>query len=134
MERSEIEGLVARWLDIVESGNVALFDEILSENVVDHSGATPELGPETFKRRALALRGAFWNLEATLDELIVERTRIAWRWRVEGTHGGSFGGVAATGKRVTMRGVNFQRLEQGRVVEHFTLADTAGLLALLRPA
>jgi steroid delta-isomerase-like uncharacterized protein len=134
MERSEIEGLVKRWLSIVESGNVALFDEILNENVADQSGATEVFGPETFKRRALAMREAFSDLEATLDALVVEGTRIAWRWSVQGTHSGAFGGIAATGKRVKMRGVNLQRLEQGRVVEHFTLADTAGLLALLRLA
>lgn len=132
MERSEIEALVRRWLSIVSSGNVALFDEILNENVVDQSGPTPEHGPEPFKRRALALRAAFTDLDARLDELVVEDARIAWRWSVLGTHVASFGGVAATGKRVSLRGVNFQRIAGGRVVEHFTLADTAGLLAALR--
>jgi steroid delta-isomerase-like uncharacterized protein len=132
MERSELEALVRRWLSIVASGNVALFDENLNENVVDRSGSAPEYGSEPFKRRALAVSDAFSNLEATLDELVVEGTRLAWSWSVRGTHVASFGGVAATGKRVTLRGVNFQRVADGRIVEHVTLADSAGLMAALQ--
>jgi predicted ester cyclase len=132
MERFEIEDLVLRWLSIISSGNVALFDEILSQDVCDRSGASPGYGTETFKLRARAVRDAFSDIETALDELVIEGSRLAWRWSVNATHTASFAGVAATGKRVTLRGANFQRIESRRIVEHFTLADTFGLLASLR--
>jgi predicted ester cyclase len=134
MKRSDIEALVERWLDIVRTGNVTLFEEILSENVRDDSAAVPSYGVETFKLRALALHRAFSDLQTSLDELVVDvqNSRIAWRWSVHATHTGEFAGIAATGRRITLRGVNIQRIESKRIVEHFSIADTSALLASLR--
>ena len=132
MERPQIEDLLLRWLSIIQTGNVALFDDILSEYVCDHSSAAPAYGTQTFKLRARSVHDAFSDLETALEALVVEGDRIAWRWSINATHTAPFAGIAATGKRVTLRGVNFQRLENGRIVEHFTLADTFGLLTSLR--
>jgi predicted ester cyclase len=128
VERDEIRRLLDRWLnEAVVAGNVAIFDQLLSSDVLD-LGAANARGSAPFKQRALAVHSAFSELSASLDELLVDGERIAWRWSVEGTHTGTFGGVAPTGRRVTLRGANFQRLAGGRIVEHWTLADTFGLL------
>ena len=128
MERHAIQLLVERWLtEAIRDGNVAVFDQLLTENVCDNSGATKTNGRESFKGRAAAVHAAFSSIEVALDELVVEGDRVAWRWSLSGTHIGAFAGIAATGRRVTLRGVNFQRLESGRVAEHWTLADSSGL-------
>jgi predicted ester cyclase len=41
-------------------------------------------------------------------------------------------GVPATGRRVVLPGINIQRIAGGKVVEHWSQADFAGLLAQLR--
>jgi hypothetical protein len=38
---------------------------------------------------------------------------------MRGTHLGAFQGVPATGKKITLRAVNVQRIRNGRVVEHW---------------
>jgi steroid delta-isomerase-like uncharacterized protein len=133
MERSAIEGLVKRWLEEgIVAGNVDVFDELLTEDVADLTGGTAVRGSEPFKRRARAVQAAFSNLEVVVDDLVIAGDRAAWRFSLTGTHTGSFAGVEPTGRRVTLRGVNFQRFADGRVSEHWTLADTFGLLAALR--
>ncbi len=130
MGRNAIEELVRRWLnEAICNGNVAIFDELLAENVCDSSGGAKAFGSEPFKQRARAVHGAFSKIEVALEELVIDADRLAWRWSLTGTHTGAFAGIAATGRRVTLRGVNFQRVrsEDGRVVEHWTLADLAGL-------
>jgi len=128
MERNAIEQLVRRWLhEAVGGGNAAIFDELLAENACDISGCAKVFGSGPFKSRTRAVHAAFSSIEVELEELVIDRDRIAWRWRLSGTHTGAFAGVAATGRRVTLRGVNFQRVESGRVAEHWTLADLAGL-------
>jgi len=130
MERNAIEELVRRWLSgAIRDGNVAIFDELLAEDVRDCSGGSELFGSDSFKSRARAVHAAFSSIEVALDQLLIDGDRIAWRWRLTGTHTGAFAGVAASGRRVTLRGVNFQRLrsEDGRVAEHWTLADLAGL-------
>jgi len=130
MERHAIEQLIWRWLsEGIRDGNAAIFDELLAENVCDQSGGGKAFGSETFKLRARAVHAAFADIEVAVDELVVDGPRIAWRWSLSGTHIGAFAAVAATHRRVTLRGVNFQRVEGGpvRVIEHWTLADLAGL-------
>jgi steroid delta-isomerase-like uncharacterized protein len=132
MERTAIEQLIWRWLhEAISAGNVAVFDQLLAEDVRDNSGGGVSQGRESFRRRASAVHAAFSDIEVALDELVVERNSIAWRWSVTGTHTAAFAGFAATGRRVTLRGVNFQRIEAGRVAEHWTLADMFSLAQAL---
>lgn len=133
MNRSAIEVLVQRWAgDAVAAGRTEVFDELLSEDVRDRSGAVESRGRDSFKARARAVRSAFTDVTVTVDQLVAEGDSIAWRWTLTGTHTATFLDVAATGKKVVLRGVNFQRLRDGRVVEHWTLADIAGLARQLR--
>ena len=114
MERPAILALIERWLHAAVA-QPELFEQLVLGD------ATP------FEQRAAALRSAFTDRRASVDELVVEGDRIAWRWSVSGTHVADFAGRAATGRRVTLRGVNFQRLAGERVAEHWTLVDLDGL-------
>jgi len=130
MERSAIEHFILRWLQqAIAQGHAELFDELLAENVCDRSGSAPAYGSASFKARARAVQQAFSQIETVLEELVVGAggQHIAWRWSLSGTHIGTFAGVAASGRRVTLRGVNFQRFEAGRVLEHWTSLDKSDL-------
>ncbi len=132
MDRQDIETLVRRWTEAIAGGRVELFDELLSTDVLDRSGPTPAKGVESFKARVGAVRAAFADIQIVVEDLIVEGDAIAWRWTLTGTHTGPFAGLAATGRRATLRGVNFQRLKSERVAEHWTLVDVFGALQSLR--
>ena len=109
-------------------GKLEVFDELLTEDVVDRSGPAPSRGVETFKARAAAVRAAFADIDIAVDDLLLDGDAIAWRWTLTGTHVGAFAGIAPSGRRIPLRGVNFQRLQQGRVVEHWTLVDVFGAM------
>jgi hypothetical protein len=65
--------------------------------------------PTPFLQRAAAAREQFGVMEVTVDETICEGDRIAWRWTLRSERG-------------VLRGVNFQRVVEGRVVVHWTIA------------
>jgi predicted ester cyclase len=135
MDRAEIESLVSRWAtDGVAEGRLEVFDELLDEGVVDLSGGGGGAieGRDSFKLRARAVQGALSNRTVTVDALVIEADRVAWRWSLRGVHAGVFLDVAPTGKSVVLSGVNFQRVRDGRVVEHWTLGDLASLARQLR--
>jgi steroid delta-isomerase-like uncharacterized protein len=132
MNRDGIEMLVRRWTETIADGRLDVFDELVAEDIVDRSGPAPVSGVESFKARAGAARAAFADIAIVVDALIVEGDAIAWRWALTGAHVGAFAGVAPTGRRVTLRGVNFQRLEREKVVEHWTLLDVFGAMQSLR--
>jgi hypothetical protein len=59
MSRGELDELIQRWTtEAVGEGRTAVFDDLLSEDVRDISGATESRGRESFIARARAvLRG-----------------------------------------------------------------------------
>jgi predicted ester cyclase len=124
MERTDAESLVRRWTqEAIVEGGLDLFHELLAADVVDRSGPAPAVGVESFKTRAAAVRAAFDDIRIVVDDLLVDGDAIAWRWTLTGTHVGAFAGRGPTGRRVTLRGVNFQRLKDVRVVEHWTMVE-----------
>jgi len=135
MNRPDIETLVRRWArEAIADGRLDVFDELLTPDVSDRSGPAPSHGVETFRARTAAVRAAFSDIEIVVEDLLVDGDAIAWRWTLTGTHVGSFAGLAPTGRRVTLRGVNFQRLRGDRVCEHWTLVDVFGAVGHLRAA
>jgi predicted ester cyclase len=133
MDRHDIEGLVRRWTqEGIAEGRLDVFDDLLARDVVDRSGAAPAVGVESFKARTAAVRAAFAGIRIAIDDLLVDGDALAWRWTLTGTHVGPFAGVAPTGRQVTLRGVNFQRIREDRVVEHWTLVDVFSATQALR--
>ena len=59
--------------------------------------------------------------------MIAELELVAARWTASGTHTGSWGTLAATGRRATFSGVNIFRFESGKVVEIWNHRDDLGL-------
>jgi len=51
------------------------------------------------------------------------------RVTAEGTHLGEWLGIKPSGKRIQLRGLNLDRVLNGRIVEHWGEADTVGMLA-----
>ncbi len=133
MERYDIERLVQRWTqEAIAHGQLDVFDELLAPDVVDRSGPTPVVGVASFKARTAGVRAAFSDIQIVVDDLLVDGDALAWRWTLTGTHIGPFAGLAPTGRRAGLRGVNFQRLKGDRIGEHWTLVDVFGALQVLR--
>jgi steroid delta-isomerase-like uncharacterized protein len=131
MNKNQIEAFVARWLNAVKTGNVAEFEHLVAEDAVDlNTGQATSRA--AFRERAATVQRAFAELAGQVDELLIDGDRIAWRWTLTGIQRAPFLGEPGSGKRVRLSGVNFQRLQGGVVIEHYTLFDGLGALRQLR--
>ncbi|MDH6181580.1 putative ester cyclase [Microbacteriaceae bacterium SG_E_30_P1] len=68
-------------------------------------------------------RGAFTDVEAHILNLIAEGDKVALHWRTSGRHVGPYGSVAATGRVITMEGMDIFRVEGGLIVDCQSLWD-----------
>jgi predicted ester cyclase len=59
---------------------------------------------------------------AVLD-WVADGDAVALRWRATSTHVGAWGPVPSTGRRVEWVGAHFFRVEEGRIVAMYALAD-----------
>jgi predicted ester cyclase len=133
MDRVEFQKLARRWVkEGIEQCRVEVFDELLAEGVIDHSAPVPVVGSAGFKARTRAVHAVLRDLDVHVADMIADGDKIAWRWVLAGTHHGPFLGMEPTGRRVTMGGMNIQRVEGGRVAEHWSIADQMGLLHQLK--
>ena len=56
---------------------------------------------------------------------------MAFRFVLRGTHLGTFAGIPATGKKMTLTGMDFIRITHGKLIELWSNQDTLGWLQQL---
>jgi steroid delta-isomerase-like uncharacterized protein len=116
--------------DAWSTGELERLDELVAADVVHHDPYDPNgaNGLAGMKRTIELNRGAFADMRLTVEDQIAEGDRVVTRWRGEMTHTGDLGGVAATGRRVTITGITIDRFEDGKIAEAWRNMDTLGLL------
>lgn len=111
--------------------NLAVFDELFAEDVIDHSPSGETKGREGPREGLETLYTAFPDLEISIDDLIAEGDTVALRSTHRGTHEGKFMDIEPTGKQIKIENIVFARFEDGKVVERWVQADMLGLMQQL---
>jgi predicted ester cyclase len=117
---------------LLESRDPAVVDEFFAPDFVSHNnppGFPP--GVEGVKRFFATFRDAFPDVEVDIDELLVDGDRAAVATTFTGTHEGELMGMAPTGRRVSVTGIDVVRVAGGKIVEHRGLTDIVGLMRQL---
>ena len=125
MSTATNKALVRRWLDAWASLDFATMDELF-DAAYTVNGAP--VGAEGVKQAVLALHAALAPVTVTLDDLIAEGDRVVVRWTLRGQHNGLFLGLAPTGKRVHLAGINIYRIAQGRIVSNYEQVNIQNVL------
>ena len=113
--------------EVIGQGKLEVADEIVAAGCVDHEMPGVQ-GPDALKQVTAMFRSAFPDFKMTMDDAIVDGNQIAVRFTATGTHQGEFAGVPATGKSISIGGVDILRFENGMVVEHWGYSDQMGLM------
>jgi predicted ester cyclase len=88
-------------------------------------------GVEGVKRFFTMFRDAFPDISVEIEEMVVEGDRVAVATTFSGTHEGELMGLAPTGRRVSVTGIDIVRVSGGLIVEHRGLSDIVGLMRQL---
>jgi predicted ester cyclase len=120
---------VHKLYEAFDTGRLALLDEAVAENYVDHMPlpGVPS-GREGLKRTVEIFRAGLPDMKSTIEQVIVENEFVVTRLTITGTHRGDFLGVKGTGKKITFAGLDIHRVQGGRVVESWHVEDLLGAL------
>ena len=88
-------------------------------------------GPEHFLEFFERYRGAFSDMEVTVEDVIQSGDTLAGRWSVKGTHRGATLGFEATNRPVAIDGMSFCKVRDGKIVEGWNVFDTAAMMKQL---
>jgi steroid delta-isomerase-like uncharacterized protein len=129
-ELDDNKALVRRFFNAIERGELAVFDQIVSQDYNDHL-AGQSSGRETLKRYFAGLRSAFPDLTLPITTMVAEGDYVSVLNSVQGTHRGAFLGRQPTGKRVDAMAFQLYRIANGQLAEHWELADFSTLMRQL---
>ena len=131
--RSNKELLKRFYKEVYVDWNMELADQVLSPQFTSHDWPKGgPAGPQAFRDYYSALRSALPDARYEVDDIIAESDKVVIRWRLIGTHKGDYGGIAATGRVITLKGIAIYRVESGKIMERWVVSDLHGVLEEIR--
>jgi steroid delta-isomerase-like uncharacterized protein len=114
-------------------GDVNAVDDYLAEDFLNHDppfGATADR--EGMRSAGAMFRAVFPDWRSDLQMLVGEGDIVVELFTATGTHtGAEIMGVGASGRTITLPGINIFRLREGRIVERWGRLDDLGFLQQL---
>jgi steroid delta-isomerase-like uncharacterized protein len=105
---------------------------LLASNFVAHMAGMPQpLDNEGFKQFGMAFYLAFANGQHIFEEVVVSEDRVVTCGTFTATHLGEFQGLPPTGKQISLLIMHIDRVEDGKIVEHWGQGDALGLMQQL---
>ena len=126
--------IAERFRRIVEEGigrgDESVLDEFVALDVVEHQRGNPQ-GLEGAKGVARTLHRWMRDFSLTVEDIAVAGDVVWVRNRARGTNTASVMGFGPTGERIELDVIDIGRFKDGKLVEHWGIADQLGLLMQL---
>jgi predicted SnoaL-like aldol condensation-catalyzing enzyme len=113
--------------ELFEKGNLEATDELIHPAFVNHEAPfnNPQ-GPEGLKETISWLHGLWGPMRADIEDVICEGDKVVARVTMHGRHVGEFLGRPPTGKEFATKQIHIWRIEDGKVIEHWSVRDDLG--------
>jgi len=122
MNTEQNKAIVVRFnKEFIEQNNENSFNELLSDNVVNHSApAGMPNGKESFHFFLNnILRAGFPNLTVNILEQVAEGDLVTTRKKIQGRHTGNIFGIAPSNQEVEINIIEIVRIQNGKYAEHW---------------
>ncbi len=124
MSLQENKALVRRFVEEVQcQHNLAALDDVISPNIIDYSGKADPPGIEGWKLFFIQLFAGFPDVSFTIHQQLAEGNQVMTFKTFHGTHLGHFRGIPPTGKPVSFDIIDLFTVVDGRLAEHWCVAD-----------
>lgn len=111
------EQIVRLFAEVLNQGKLEFLDELIPDDYVEHNPVPDqEPGALGVRNKVEAMRAAFPDLHFYLDDIITQNGMLAARYHWQGTQDGEFMGMPASGRKVDVKGTDFYRLKDGKLM------------------
>ena len=136
MPRRDTE-ITRRVLELFGTGDLGALDDLIHPDFVNHEApAGNPQGAQGLKETIEWLRGLWGPMRAEIHDEICADDKVVARVTMHGRHVGEFMGRPPTGKEFAVEHIHIWRLQDGKVIEHWSVRDDLGQalqLGLLGP-
>jgi len=131
MSLEENKALVRRVYELSTKKDTSALFELYDPGYIEHLRDRDET-LEQLKRGVAVIFAAFPDLAFTIEDMIAEGDKVAYRVTITGTHtGGPYMGLAPSGKKIVMKNTSIKRIANGRLAESWGTLDTISAMRQL---
>lgn len=136
-DADENKRIVREFIQTVWVGrNPAALGNFRTDDCVNHAMPRGDnRGLETLRayhESFLETFAAFSNVHISILQQIAEGDRVASYIEMRGEHTGVFAGIPPTAKSISTTAIRIDRLRGGKLAEHWSVSDFAGLMQQLQ--
>ena len=119
-----------RFVEFINTADSTMARDLVSPNAIFHVPGRPDplTGPEGYLAIIAMMRGGVPDIQWTLEEMVVEPTKVAARFTMRGLHQGAFMGVPPTGRTIAVQALNIYHLSNGQIVREYGQPDMMGVM------
>jgi steroid delta-isomerase-like uncharacterized protein len=123
MNQSEIKTIARGFYESYNGKNLdKSFNDFIAVDLVNHT-----MGGGFDREKWLTFDKAFLDacadLKLMVKEQFAEGNRVVTHWTCSGSHTADFLGMAASGNAIQLAGISIDGIENGKIKEHFAMAD-----------
>jgi len=125
------KSLIRRNFEVIWSDcNLSVADDIIAPDYVGHIAtlSEPVHGVDAFKQMVMLYHMAAPDIRFMIQDEVAEGSKVATRWIAHGTHRGEFMGIAPSGQTLSVTGMSFHRVANGRIQESWDDWDALTVL------
>ena len=126
--------IIQNFIQVVWNGrDLSALKDFWAEECVNHA----MIGTDNQGLNALRLYhdsffddffSAFPDIKIEIVQQVAEGDRIATFITSKGTHSGAFYGIPSTGKQISTSVIRIDRIQDGKITEHWSVSDAASLM------
>ncbi|NER25190.1 MAG: ester cyclase [Symploca sp. SIO1C2] len=132
MSAQENKTIVLEFYQAFDDRNIEQALVQLDTNFVAHmAGLSQPLDVNEFKQFGMMFYAAFTDSQHQFEEVIVADNKVVTSGTFTARHLGKFQGLPPTGKQIEIAIMHIDRVEKGKIVEHWGQGDTQGLMKQL---
>ena len=119
-------------MSALNAKDMASMESLIADDLVDND-AMPGMAPgnEGMIDMMRMFVGAFPDLNVIVDHWVAEGDPVAGVMTTKGTQTGEFMGMPPSGKKFSVREMHMVRVENGKMVEHWGLANEMSMMQQL---
>lgn len=119
-----------QFLQFINTADENLAQQLISPVAKFYVPGQPEplRGPQGYLMIIAMMRSGFPDIQWAIEDMITENNKVAVRFKMTGTHQGTFFGLPASEKPIVVQAMNFYRLADDQIIEEFGQPDMFGLL------
>ena len=112
-------------------GDLSIVDELVAPDFVEHQNGAQGEGPEALKRIIRGLHESLTDMRLIVQGIVAEGDDVWVRARAYGDNTLPIMGMPATGRSIEIDVLDVIRFRDGKIVEHWGVADRLGMLQQL---